>query len=155
MRRATPAPVRSLRMCGVPVLSLKYKRRPRPLPISSVWVETAPAAAPISSNGNRFLRHRHPCVRSTARWMTSATSSTRPVPTGQAQGCNALSRQLDDGTRCGAGSPPAPAGRCVSRDLPHGACRLLVGACRPAGRGDLCDDGTFRPRPVSRFGQTA
>ena len=86
MRRATPAPVRSLRMCGVPVLSLKYKRRPRPLPISSVWVETAPAAAPISSNGNRFLRHRHPCVRSTARWMTSATSSTRPVPTGKPKG---------------------------------------------------------------------
>ena len=63
---------------GFCVVADVQKRR-RPLPISSAWVETAQAAAPISSHGSRFLRRLHPCGRPTARWMTSAISSTRPA----------------------------------------------------------------------------
>ena len=64
--------------------------------------------------------------------------------TGQAQGCHAHPRQLDDRPRYRAGRPPSPPGRCLPRDLSHGACRAVMGTCRHPGRGYLRDDGAVR-----------
>ncbi len=53
MRSTMPVPVRSSRTCRVPVLSLKYRKTPRPLPMSSAWG----GREPVLSRGNRFPRH--------------------------------------------------------------------------------------------------